>query len=375
MLENLSERKFFFKKKFLYIKNYFLTDFLKMKLTDFEKGRLFELVKSGMSFRKVAKKFRLSHTGASKIFRTFSTEKRNVRQETRGRKRKLGGRMARIIARRAASVPHITSKILARDIESNNIPSSKGETMTVSERTVRRSLRRSGLVAYTKPKRPMLTRYNKKARYDFCCQHADWTKKDWEKVIFSDETRVNFLGSDGRKYSWRRPGTPLRDCDVRPTRLFGGGGVMIWGCFGFKGTGWSCRFEKGMDSTLYMEVIKDELLGSVEHCVADEKDWIFQQDNAAAHTALKCRDLFREKNIRLLDFPPRSPDLNPIENLWAIVKSRVNRNGPYTSSDALWNEFSKEFYAIDPALCQKLVHSMVDRVAAVKKAKGGYTKY
>lgn len=343
-----------------------------MKLSEFNKGRLFQLVQSGTSIRKAAKKFGVSHTGAAKICRTYSTQQRTNRQETRGRKPKVTPRLARILARQAGSIPNITSGVIARSLV---LEGKEGEAAVISDRTVRRSLRGSGLVAYTKPKRPMLTRYNKKNRYDFCCQYSAWTEKDWEKVIFSDETRVNFLGSDGNKYSWRRPNAPLRDCDVRSSRLFGGGGVMVWGCFGFKGPGYTCKFDKGMDSTLYVEVIKDELLASVEHCVEDEKDWFFQQDNAAAHTALKCREVFQEKNIRVLKFPPRSPDLNPIENLWAIVKSRINRRGPYTSKETLWNEFSKEFYGIDQALCQKLVHSMVARVAAVKKAKGGYTTY
>ena len=343
-----------------------------MKLSEFKKGQLVQCIQDGLSIRKAAKKFGISHTGAAKIFRQNTSSGDVSAQQTSGRKKKIGVREARLIARKASQTPNITSKTIARQFSNGDFG---GKTVELSARTVRRSLNESGLIASVKRKRPKLDADHKKARLAFCRAHANWSESDWEKVIFSDETRINLLGSDGRKYSWRRPNAPLRDCDVRPTRLFGGGGVMVWACFGFQGVGYAAKLSDGLDAELYCRIINEELSWSLDYCVSDPQDFFFQQDNAAAHKAFICRDLFEEKNIRVMNFPSRSPDLNPIENLWSIVKSKVHRRGSYSSKDALWEAFEKEWESIEPALCRKLVHSMTSRVRAVIKAKGGYTNY
>ena len=57
--------------------------------------------------------------------------------------------------------------------------------------------------------------------------HKDWTVEDWERVIWSDETKINCLGSDGCKWVWKRPGEGLSDRLVKGTVKFGGGSVII----------------------------------------------------------------------------------------------------------------------------------------------------
>ena len=65
--------------------------------------------------------------------------------------------------------------------------------------TVRRSLRFAGMKAVVKKKKPFLTKKHRKARLDFALTHQHWTVEDWKKVVWSDETKINRLGSDGRK--------------------------------------------------------------------------------------------------------------------------------------------------------------------------------
>ena len=54
--------------------------------------------------------------------------------------------------------------------------------------------------------------------------------EDWKRVVWSDETKINRLGSDGRKWAWKRLGEGLSDGLVEGTLKFNGGSVMVWGC-------------------------------------------------------------------------------------------------------------------------------------------------
>ena len=62
---------------------------------------------------------------------------------------------------------------------------------------------------------------------DFAESHKDWTVEDWKRVIWSDETKINCLGSDGKKWVWKMPGEGLSDGLVQGTVKFGGGSLMI----------------------------------------------------------------------------------------------------------------------------------------------------
>ena len=98
---------------------------------------------------------------------------------------------------------------------------------TLSAQTVCRNLKAAGLKAVAKKKKPFLSKRHRKARMDFALTHKHWTVEDWKKVVWSDETKINRLGSDGRKWVWKKAGEGLSDRLVQATQKFGGGSVMV----------------------------------------------------------------------------------------------------------------------------------------------------
>jgi len=106
-----------------------------------------------------------------------------------------------------------------------------------------------------------------------------------------------------------------------------------------------------------------------------EEQCIFQHDGAPCHKAKVITKWLGDQNVEILGpWPGNSPDLNPIENLWSILKRRVDKQKP-TNSDKLQEVIMKEWVAISQDLAQKLIESMPSRIAEVLKKKGQHCKY
>ena len=81
--------------------------------------------------------------------------------------------------------------------------------------------------AVVKKKCPCLISTHKKARLDFAESHQHWTVEDWKQVIWSDETKINHIGSDGKRWAWKKAGQDLSNRLVQETVKFGGGSLMM----------------------------------------------------------------------------------------------------------------------------------------------------
>jgi len=71
---------------------------------------------------------------------------------------------------------------------------------------------------------------------------------------------------------------------VKRTIKFGGENLMMWGCMTFKGVGYSCRIDGGMDSQLYTTILSDEFMETLKYYNFKKDQIIFQQDNDPKHT-------------------------------------------------------------------------------------------
>ena len=110
----------------------------------------------------------------------------------------------------------------------------------------------------------VITARHRRARLEFAKRHLEWTVEDWKMVWWSDETKINCLGSDGGTYVWIEAGEGLSDRRVEGTVKFGGGNLMMWGCMSWEGIGYACRIEGKMDADLYVSILEDEFQQSLE---------------------------------------------------------------------------------------------------------------
>ena len=249
-------------------------------------------------------------------------------------------------------------------------------SLDVSADTVRSALKDNGLRAVIKKKKPRLFARHKRQRLEFAKVHKDWTIEDWKKVIWSDETKVNRLRSDGREWTWKKLGSLTLDQHVQKTVKHGGGSLMMWGCMTAQGVGFACRIDSTMDAELYTSILRDELIQTLEYCGLDNNEIVFQHDNDPKHTSHLATQWLSENEIAVFQWPPQSPDLNLIEHLWQHLKRRLAEYEEEPKSiHELWERLEAEWNQITPDICVNLTESMPKRMAAVLKANGGYTRY
>src|SRR6266481_5570364 len=154
----------------------------------------------------------------------------------------------------------------------------------VTSQTVCRHLRRPGMKAVVKKKRPLSSTRHRKEKMDFAIRHKNWTLEDWKWLVWSDETTTNHVGSYSRKWAWTGAGEALSDRQVEGAVKFGGGSVMVWGGMLWDGPGYACKSDGRMDGDLFIQVLGDELQEIIAITLKFPQDITVQQDNDPIHT-------------------------------------------------------------------------------------------
>jgi transposase len=150
---------------------------------------------------------------------------------------------------------------------------------------------------------------------------------------------------------------------------------MHWGCFSWQGVGPIVPIQGSVKGVSYVEILRKHAAPTFVRMFPKKKAW-FQHDNARPHTAKVSTEFLQESGMRVLEWPAQSPDLNPIENLWAIVKRSIReRQKPPTNLPELERYVKAAWKAIPIATIRNLIDSMPRRIQAVIAAQGGATKY
>jgi hypothetical protein len=152
--------------------------------------------------------------------------------------------------------------------------------------------------------------------------------------------------------------------------------VHVWGAFCRHGPIEIALFTGKMNSAKYCEILQSQLLPNAYQA---DYGWRFQQDNAPTYIVKLTHQFFVTNDVPVIDWPANSPDLNPIKNLWAILKGNVEKRvnnwimkKKSLSSDDFQSIIQQEWDNIDQNVFFNLADSMLDRINMVIK-KNGYT--
>ncbi len=247
----------------------------------------------------------------------------------------------------------------------------------ISARTVQRRLREEGIRPYRAHVGLDLTAHRRNTRLLWSRQHSNrnrnWQNARWRDVVFSDESRFLLYRHDGRRRVYRRRGERFADpCVVQQDR-FGGGGVMVWGAIR---SGWRSPlviFNRTLNAQRYLDLV---LRPHVVPYVTGNQGVIFMHDNARPHVAHVCMDFLHNQGVEVLEWPPYSPDINPIEHVWDIMDRQVRQRYPPPQNVAqLRQALMEEWDNVPQRQINTLLNSMPRRINAVMAANGGHTRY
>lgn len=151
---------------------------------------------------------------------------------------------------------------------------------------------------------------------------------------------------------------------------------MVWGCITSRGVGRLYRIDGKMDADKYTQILRQSLLQTYRDYRIPKRSTYFAQDNDPKHTSKKAMAWFKQNRVHLLPWASSSADMNIIEHVWDYLDRSVRaREVQPRNKEEFWAVLQEEWSQIPISYITKLYNSLPSRVQALKKAKGGYTRY
>jgi transposase len=253
-----------------------------------------------------------------------------------------------------------------------------------SRRALHRILEEQGIKKWMCKRRPELTSQVANKRQAWASERKDWSVKEWRHIIFSDESSIERGAGGQRQWVWRTPQQKWSTPHLQTYKKGKDLSVMVWGAIWLGGRSDLVIMDideeakrSGFSANSYLDVLEK----TVESCWSP--GMTFMQDNAPIHKAKKVMQWFEDHGIPLLDWPPYSPDMNPIEHVWAKMKEWLceqypdarNWGSSQSALNMLGRVINEAWEAIPQEFIDGLINTMISRVTALVKAEGWHTKY
>jgi len=249
-------------------------------------------------------------------------------------------------------------------------------TWGVSEDCIRRALKAAGYSRKRALYKPPLTEENKRARLQWALDHQHWDISQWNQILWSDETWV--IGGYKRIYVTRQHHEAL-DYTCLVDKIRRRRGQMFWACFNGSNKGPAAFWKKDWGRINARSYCR-RILPLVDIWMIMNPGLLFMQDNASSHTAQYTKEELKSRGIQTITWPPFSPDLNPIESVWAEMKRWIGDAYPRLTEQRirprdLERIVGEAWAAITPEHLQSIVNNMGRRCEAVIAAQGGHIPF
>ncbi|KAG2460036.1 TCB1 transposase, partial [Polypterus senegalus] len=328
------------------------------------RDRIVSRHKSGEGYRKISAALKVPMSTVASIIRKWKKFETTRTLPRAGQPSKLNNQGRRALVREVTKNPMVTLSELQRSSVERGEPSRRT--------AISAAIHQSGLYGRVARQKPLLSKRYMPARLELK-RHLKDSQTMRSKILWSDETKIELFGVNGRHHVWRKPGTAHHQANTIPTVKHGGGSIMLCGYFSAAGTGRLVKIKGKMTAATYRDILDENLLQSALDLRLG-RQFIFQQDNDSKHTAKISKEWLQDNSVNVLEWPSQSPDLNPIEHLWKDLKMAVHRRFPSNLME-LERCCKEEWAKLAKDRCAKLVASYSKRLEAGIAAKGASTKY
>ncbi|GFU93533.1 transposable element Tc1 transposase [Trichonephila clavipes] len=274
-------------------------------LDSFTRGRIIRKLEEGRSVTSVAVEFGIAHSIVSRLWRQFQTTGTAIRGFSSGRPRGTTPANDRHIVLQARRNRRQTAGEIARH-------TTQATGRPISRITVARRLHGGGLFARRPVRCVPLTPAHRRRRSLWCREHQNWRDNEWGRVLFTDESRFSLSSDSHRLLIWRERGSRNHPSNI-------------------------IERDRG----------------------AMGLQFLFMDDNAPCLHTVAAEQLLESEDIERMDWPARSPDLNPIEHVWNVLGRRLAaRTLPPVTIRELRLALQDEWASMPQQLIDTLILSM-----------------
>lgn len=254
--------------------------------------------------------------------------------------------------------------------------------LQVDAQTIRNRLHEAKIFHHIPAKKPLMTEKHKEERLGFALQYYSVADDFWKKVIFCDEKTFSTDEHSSLLHCWRPVNTRYEAENIQPIRRSGRITAALWGWMADSGPGELIKVNERLNSHQYTEILEEVLTPSVRSLIPDQETVYVVMDNSPVHNAKAVKEWFTaHQDIIRIEWPAKSADLNPIENLWAYIvsinkwdSSEIRTKGALIShAKSVWESLKPKRHEVN--ICEKLVDSMPRRLGEVIVKRGSHTKY
>lgn len=317
-------------------------------LSELQKTEIIIKHSTGMSNEEISKSMGLHNNVISFWINRYYKDGSIINKKQTGRKRKTTKEQDIVIINEINKNEKLKSENITELIKDINI----------SSRTVRRRLNENGFVYGNYSKKPLLTKKHILSRLKWANKYNNY---NWSSVIFSDEMSI-WKDRYTDKCWYIKGNQKIKETIKHPIK------VHIWGCITLGGFDIHYVFDDNLNSKKYIDILYEQLIPIYTF------DFVLQQDNSPIHTAKIVKDFLKRFNVKTLNFPPNSPDLNPIENIWHLIKHNMSKITDLTN-DNFKEKIIECCENIDYINIHNVISNMHIRVQKVIDNNGGHIDY